>query len=161
MAETRTFLLLFGPENQAILKIILWHAMLKITSHLPQLSAALLDRQSIKQQVKRLQDHFIRLTYCTYKELVDKGISVHNVHAWLISLDVFRQREQQRLKLSPFSSSSLGLGTRLLSIVIPNYYQWHTCVLLCRMLRGCGCSDRLCGPWHLWRKSGVIRGGIE
>ena len=92
-AETRPFLLLFGPGNQAILKV--WRAVLKIISHLPQLSAALLDRQSIKQQVKQLQDHFIRLAYCTYEELVDKGVSVHNVHAWLISLDVFRQREHQ------------------------------------------------------------------
>ena len=67
----------------------------KITTHLPQLSAALLDRQSIKQQVKQLQDHFIRLAYCTYEELADIGISVHNVHAWLTSLNVFQQREHQ------------------------------------------------------------------
>ena len=60
-----------------------------------QLSAALLGRQSIKQHVKQLQDRFGYLVYDTYEELVDKRISVHNVHAWLTTLDVFRQREHQ------------------------------------------------------------------
>ena len=45
--------------------------------------------------MKQLQDHFIHLAYCTYKALVDQGINVHDVHAWLISLDVFQQREHQ------------------------------------------------------------------
>ena len=67
--------------------------MLKIIIH--QLSAALLDRRSIKQQVKQLQDRFVHLAYCTYTELVDKSISVHKFHAWLTSLDVYRQREHQ------------------------------------------------------------------
>ena len=60
-----------------------------------QFSAALLGRQSIKQHVKHLQDRFVHLAYCTYKALVDQGINVHDVHAWLTSLDVFRQREHQ------------------------------------------------------------------
>ena len=60
-----------------------------------QLSAALLDKQSIKEQVKQLQHEFRHLGYCTYKELVDEGISVDDVHAWLISLDVFQQQEHQ------------------------------------------------------------------
>ena len=71
---------------------MLW---LKIITHSPQLSSALLGGQSIKQQVKQLQDCFVHLAYCTYEELVDQGISVHNVHAWLISLDVLRQHEHQ------------------------------------------------------------------
>ena len=62
---------------------------------LHQLSAALLDRRSIKQQVKQLQYRFVHLAYCTYEELVDKGISVHKFHAWLTALDVYRQHEHQ------------------------------------------------------------------
>ena len=60
-----------------------------------QLSAALLDKQSIKEQVKQLQHQFRHLGYCTYKELVDEGINVDDVHAWLTSLDVFQQQEHQ------------------------------------------------------------------
>ena len=62
------------------------------------MSAALLGRQSIKQHVKQLQDRFVHLAYCTYKELVDKGISVHDVHAWLTALDVFRREHQEFIK---------------------------------------------------------------
>ena len=58
-----------------------------------QLSAELLDRQSIKQQVKWLQDCFVHLAYCTYKEVA--GINVHDVHVWLTSLKVFQQHEHQ------------------------------------------------------------------
>ena len=60
-----------------------------------QLSAVLLDKQSIKEQVKQLQHQFRRLGYCTYKELADEGINVDDVHAWLTSLDVFQQQEHQ------------------------------------------------------------------
>ena len=67
----------------------------EVIAKLSQLLAALLDRQLIKQQVKQLQDRFIHLAYCTYKALVDQGINVHDVHAWLTSLDVFQQREHQ------------------------------------------------------------------
>ena len=87
-AENQPFLFPFGPGS-------IESVILKITSHLPQFSAALLDRQSIKQQIKRLQDCFVHLAYCTYKELVDKGFNVHDVHAWLTSLNVFQQREHQ------------------------------------------------------------------
>ena len=34
----------------------------------------------------------------------------------------------------------------------------HTCVFLCWVLRMCG---RLCGRWYLWRRSDVIRDGME
>ena len=71
---------------------LVWYELI---AKLSQLLAALLDRQLIKQQVKQLQDRFIHLAYCTYKALVDQGINVHDVHAWLTSLDVFQQREHQ------------------------------------------------------------------
>ena len=45
--------------------------------------------------MKQLESRFLHLVYCTYIELLDKSISVDHVHAWLVTLDVSRQREHQ------------------------------------------------------------------
>ena len=50
--------------------------------------AVLLDRLSVQQHVKRFEDLFTELIDCTYDILVGRGIGVHRLHAWLISLDV-------------------------------------------------------------------------
>ena len=70
---------MYGTGNSLVLslKVLLFCGLLKIITDHFCLSAALQDIQSIKKQVKQLQDHFIRLAYCTYEELVENGISVH------------------------------------------------------------------------------------
>ena len=63
------------------------------------LSAVVLSKQSLKQQVKQLESRFLHLVYCTYIELLDKGmdkgINVDHFYGWLVTLDVSRQREHQ------------------------------------------------------------------
>ena len=116
-------------------------SMLKIISHLPQLSAALQDIQSIKQQVKQLQDHFIHLAYCTYEELVDKGISVHNVHAWLISLDVFRQREHQEFIKDHLTNIEKGTHLSNLWARLGTYWNFLNFDLLKHVIKKFGSED--------------------
>ena len=58
-------------------------------------STVLLDKHSVNQHVKQLEDRFLELTECTYEVLVAKGIDVHRLHARLVSLDVFRRHEHQ------------------------------------------------------------------
>ena len=106
------------------------------------MSAALLDRQTIKQQVKQLQDHFIRLTYCTYEELADKGISVHNVHAWLISLDVFRQREHQEFIKDHLTNIDKETHLNNLWARLGTYWNFLNFDLLEHLVSGFG-SERL------------------
>ena len=118
--------------------IVLWHAVL---THLPQLSAALLDRQSIKQQVKQLQNHFIRLRYCTYEELADKGISVHNVHAWLTSLNVFQQREHQEFIKDHLTNTEKLTNLNDLWARLGIYWNFLNFDLLEHLVSGFGSED--------------------
>ena len=70
--------------------------LLELTPSLSlHLTVVLLDRLSVKQQVKQLEDRFMKLTDCTYDILVEKGVDVDRLHAWLISLDVSRKHEHQ------------------------------------------------------------------
>ena len=133
-AETSPFLL-FRPGNEAILKVSLFYAENHDSSS--QLSAALLDRQSIKQQVKQLQDHFIRLTYCTH----DKGISVHSVHAWLISLDVFRQREHQEFIKDHLTNIDKETHLNNLWARLGTYWNFLNFDLLEHLVSGFGSED--------------------
>ena len=58
-------------------------------------SAELLDKQSVKEHVKRLEYSFLELGECTYKVLIEKGIDVHRFRAGLLSLDISRKYEHQ------------------------------------------------------------------
>ena len=106
-----------------------------------QLSAALLGRQSIKQHVKQLQDRFIRLAYCTYTELVDKGISVHNIHVWLTSLDVFRQREHQEFIKDHLTNIEKGTHLSNLWARLGIYWNFLNFDLLEHLVSGFGSED--------------------
>ena len=106
-----------------------------------QLSAALLDRQSIKQHVKQLQDRFIHLAYCTYEELVDKSISVHNVHVWLTSLDVFRQREHQEFIKDHLTNIEKGTHLSNLWAKLGIYWNFLNFDLLEHLVSGFGSED--------------------
>ena len=63
--------------------------------HIP--SAELLSKQLVKQHVKQLETCFLHLVYCTYLELLDKEINVGHFYGWLVTLDVSRQHEHQKL----------------------------------------------------------------
>ena len=55
----------------------------------------MLDKHSVKQHVRQLEDRFLELAECTYELLVDRSIDVNCLHARLVSLDVFRRHEHQ------------------------------------------------------------------
>ena len=55
----------------------------------------MLDKHSVKQHVRQLEDRFLELAECTYELLVDRSIDVNRLHARLVSLDVFRRHEHQ------------------------------------------------------------------
>ena len=58
-------------------------------------SAVLQSKQLVEQQVKQLESRFLHLVYCTYVELLDKGVNVDHFYGWLVTLDVSRQCEHQ------------------------------------------------------------------
>ena len=113
----------------------------KIITDPSRWSAALLDRQSIKQQVKWLQDCFVRLAYCTYKELVAKHINVHDVHAWLISLDVFRQREHQEFIKDHLTNIEKDTHLNNLWARLGTYWNFLNFDLLEHLVSGFGSED--------------------
>ena len=136
--KTRPFSSLSGL---APLKVSSFCGILKMISHLPQFSAALLDRQSIKQQVTRLQDCFVHLAYCTYKELVDKGFNVHDVQAWLTSLYVFQQREHQDFIKDHLTNIEKGTHLSNLWARLGTYWNFLNFDLLEHLVSGFGGED--------------------
>ena len=106
-----------------------------------QLSAALLGRQSIKQHVKQLQGRFVHLAYCAYKELVDQGINVHDVHAWLTALDVFRQREHQEFIKDHLTNIEKGTHLSNLWARLGIYWNFLNFDLLEHLVSGFGSED--------------------
>ena len=117
---------------------LVWYELI---AKLSQLLAALLDRQLIKQQVKQLQDRFIHLAYCTYKALVDQGINVHDVHAWLTSLDVFRQREHQEFIKDHLTNIEKDTHLNSLWARLGIYWNFLNFDLLEHLVSGFGSED--------------------
>ena len=105
------------------------------------MSAALLGRQSIKQHVKQLQGRFVHLAYCTYKELVDKGINVHDVHAWLTALDIFRQHEHQEFIKDHLTNIEKGTHLSNLWARLGIYWNFLNFDLLEHLVSGFGSED--------------------
>ena len=58
-------------------------------------SIGLLDKESVEQHIEQLQCQFRDLVYCTHIALVDNGISVDKLYAWLVALDVSQKHEHQ------------------------------------------------------------------
>ena len=91
--------------------------------------------------MKQLQDRFIHLAYCTYKELVDQGINVHDVHAWLTSLDVFRQREHQEFIKDHLTNIEKDTHLNSLWARLGIYWNFLNFDLLEHLVSGFGSED--------------------
>ena len=87
--------------------------------------------------MKQLESRFLHLVYCTYVELLDKNISVDHFYAWLVTLDVSRQREHQDFIESFDKGTDLsGLWKRLGS-----YWNFLNFDLLEHVVSGFGSED--------------------
>ena len=76
--------------------------------------------------------------YCVYKELV---ISVHDVHAWLISLDVFRKREHQKFIEDHLMNSDKDAHLNNLWEKLSIYWNFLNFDLLEHLVSGFGSTD--------------------
>ena len=65
-----------------------------------------LDKQSVRQYVKQLEDCFCDLVYCTYLLLTDKGIEAHHLYAFLMALDLSRSKEHEEFIDNIFKSET-------------------------------------------------------
>ena len=54
-----------------------------------------MNKESVEQHIKQLESRFLDLVFCTHIALVDNGINVDKLYAWLVALDVSRKNEHQ------------------------------------------------------------------
>ena len=87
--------------------------------------------------MKQLESRFLHLVYCTYTELLDKSISVDHFHAWLVTLDVSRQREHQEF----IESFDKGTHVNDLWKRLGSYWNFLNFDLLEHVVSGFGSED--------------------
>ena len=101
----------------------------------------LLDQHSVKRRVKQLEICFLDLIDCTYEILVEKGIDVHRLHAWLVSLDVSRKHEHKEFIDSHLMNINQGVTFSNLWTRLGNYCNFLNFDLLEHVVGKFGSED--------------------
>lgn len=101
----------------------------------------MLDKDSVKCQVKQLEDCFLELAEYTYEILVEKNIDVHRFRARLIQLDVSRRHEHREFINNHLMNVDQGMTFTDIWAKLSNYWDFLNFDILEHVINKFGSED--------------------